>query len=54
MPGFQNVRMHRHEADGIGAFLGKLAPKAIPLLLSEVKSGAKFIQPHAKTAWQNM
>ena len=54
LSGFHGVRMHRHEGDGIGAFLGKLARKAIPLLISGVKSGAKFIAPHAKAALKNM
>ena len=44
IPGFSGVRMHR--GDGIGAFLGKLARKAIPLLIS----GAKLAKPHLKKA----
>ena len=42
LPGFHGRRMHRQQGDGIGAFLGKLARKAIPLLIS----GAKLAKPH--------
>ena len=48
LPGFQGVRVHR--GDGIGAFLGKLARKAIPLLIS----GAKMAKPHVVKAAKNI
>lgn len=46
IPGFSGTRMHRQRGDGIGSFLGKLARKAIPLLIS----GVKLAAPHAKEA----
>ena len=48
LPGFRGTRMHR--GDGIGAFLGKLARKAIPLLIS----GAKLAKPHVIKAAKNI
>ena len=49
LPGFRGMRMHQ-EGYGIGAFLGKLARKAIPLILSGLKSGARIAKPHVKKA----
>lgn len=46
LPGFRGTRIHRHRGEGIGAFLGRLARKAIPLL----RSGAKLAAPHVKKA----
>ena len=50
LPGFSGIRMHRQRGDGIGAFLGKLARKAIPLLIS----GAKMAKPHVVKAAKNI
>ena len=50
LPGFRGTRMHRQHGDGIGSFLGKLARKAIPLLIS----GAKLAKPHVMNAAKNI
>ena len=49
LPGFRGMRMHQ-EGDGIGAFLGRLARKAIPHILSGVKAGARIAKPHVQKA----
>ena len=48
LPGFQGARMQY--GDGIGALLGSLARKAVPLLAS----GAKFVAPHLKQAFKGI
>ena len=52
LPGFRGSRMQY--GHGIGAFLGKLARRALPLLVSAVKTGVKVAKPHAKTMLQGM
>ena len=44
LPGFRGMPVHR--GHGLGAVLGKLARKAIPLLIS----GAKLAKPHLTKA----
>ena len=48
LPGFQGSRMQH--GNGIGAFLGKLARHAIPLL----SKGVKFVAPHLKHAFKGI
>ena len=50
LPGFRGTRMHRQYGDGIASFFGKLARKAIPLLIS----GAKLAKPHVMKAAKNI
>lgn len=48
LPGFQGARLQH--GYGLGALLGTLARKAVPLLAS----GAKFIAPHLKQAFKGI